>query len=292
MLTLSLSLFHPSTPPFAPHSFAPPPLSLQFLAFTFIPGTAAWTPFVAKLLGSNYIILAGTAAALQQLHQSGLGASPSGEALTLALLAAAAFRGLHLALYRPFYAPAAWSVQACGVGLVVALAAGLYSKIAEVTFDPDTPPSTRTGLTSLAPKPGVPLSAAYALVAVLFLVGGVVLGALPPSIPARVFAGGDPGPLLTAMRGAFASGLVFPGAVAAWVLKDAVDTDTLAWPVARALNVGLLAASLVRGWAVFAAAKAGVLSATAPWPLPVALHATVALVATAGLIKGGWGSGV
>ena len=243
------------------------------------------------MLGSNYIILAGCAASLQQLLQSGLGTSPSGEALTLGLLAAAAFRGLHLALYRPFYAQASWTLQAVGVGLVVALAAALYSSIAAATFDPSTPASARPGLTTLAPKPGVPLSAAYALIAVLFLGGGVVLGALPPSVPAAAFAGGDPGPLLTAMRGAFASGLVFPGAVAAWVLKDAVDGGTLAWPAARALNVGLLAASLVRGVSVFLAAKAGVLSATAPWPLPVALHGCIALVAVAGLVKGGWGSG-
>ena len=162
-------------------------------------------------------MLAATAAALQQLHQSGLGTSPSGEALTLGLLAAAAFRGLHLALYRPFYTPAAWGVQAAGVGLVVALAAALYSAIAAASFEADPASATpRTGLTTLAPKPGLPLSAGYAAATLIFLAGGVILGALPPSVPASVFAGGDPGALLTAMRGAFASGLVFPGAVAAW----------------------------------------------------------------------------
>jgi hypothetical protein len=117
-------------------------------------------------------------------------------------------------------------------------------------------------------------------------VAGVVLGALPPSVPARVFAGGDPGALLTAMRGAFASGLVFPGAVAAWVLKDAADSNTLGWPHARALGVGLLAASVTRAVAVFLAARAGVLTPTAPWPAPVAVHAGLALVAAAGLVHG------
>ena len=236
-------------------------------------------------------MLAATAAALQQLHQSGLGTSPSGEALTLGLLAAAAFRGLHLALYRPFYTPAAWGVQAAGVGLVVALAAALYSAIAAASFEADPASATpRTGLTTLAPKPGLPLSAGYAAATLIFLAGGVILGALPPSVPASVFAGGDPGALLTAMRGAFASGLVFPGAVAAWVLKDAADGGALGWPAARALNVGLLAASVTRGVAVFLAARAGVLSSTAPWPLPVALHAGLALVAAGGLVKGGWGT--
>jgi hypothetical protein len=267
--------------------------SPKFLAFTFIPAAAsAWAPFVTKMLGSNYIVLAGTAAALQQLHQSGLGTSPPGEALTLGLLAAAAFRGLHLALYRPFYTPTAWGVQAAGVGVVIALAAGLYSSIAAASYEAEkasngspTNPA-RTGLATLAPKPGNTLSAAYALATLLFLIAGVVLGALPPSIPASIFAGGDPGALLTAMRGAFASGLVFPGAVAAWVLKDAADSNTLGWPHARALNVGLLAASVTRAVAVFLAARAGVLAPSAPWPVPLAVHGCLALVAAAGLVRG------
>ena len=286
---LWLSTSPPPLHPLTPFFFS---LFSQFLAFTFLPATAAWAPFIAKLLGSNYIMLAAATASLQQLHQSGLGASPAGEALTLGLLASAAFRGLHLALYRPFYTQAAWGVQAVGVGVVVALVAALYSSIAAPTDEAGAAPDAvpRAGLASLAPKPGVPLSAGYALAAVVFLVGGVIMGALPPSIPARAFAGGDPGALLTAMRGSFASGVVFPGAVAAWVLKDAADAGTLGWPAVRALNVGLLAASVTRGVAVFMAAQAGVLSGSAPWPVPVAIHASLALVAAGGLVKGGWGA--
>jgi hypothetical protein len=253
----------------------------RVLAAAYAPVAANWALPLTRALGSNLVMVAGCIGALQLFTQAGLAASPPAEALTLGLLAAAAFRVLHLAMHKPLFNPTFWAAD-LGLALVAALffawrtAAAASAKAAA--------PGPTAGMSPLLPGKTA-LATAYGLLAILFAVGGVVLTGAPPTFGDAVLAA-PLGAAGAAMRVAFGSGLLFPGAFAAWALKDGADAGTLAWPPLRALNWALLVASLNRVVVAVTAFQGGVFVAGAPWPVMVALHASAAAVALAGLAAG------
>jgi hypothetical protein len=246
---------------------------------------APWAPWALRALGSNLVMAAGCAAALQRLLETGLApAVPAGPALAMGLLGAAAFRAVHLFQYRAAYAPGFFSA-----GIAVAGVASLVfvALLAHLSSERKKKPSSAT-LSPLAPaSKGLP--AAYSLVALLYVGIGLALQVLPGTVAARFFAAPSAAsfassPLAEALRAAVGSTLVFPASVGAWVLKDAAERGQLAWPSSRALNAGLLLSSLARvGVIAGAVASGNVVNAEALWQLPVGVHLAVALVAAAGL---------
>lgn len=253
----------------------------KVLAAAYLPIAANWALPLTRALGSNAVMIAGCVAAVQLFTQAGLAASPPAEALTLGLLSASAFRVLHLTLYKSLFDPTFWAAD-----LGLATVAGLFFawRAAAAASAKAAAPGPTAGMSPLLPGK-TPLATAYGLLAVLFAAAGVVLAGAPPTLGDAILAA-PLGATGAAMRVAFGTGLLFPGAFAAWTLKDGADAGTLAWPPLRALNWALLVASVTRVVVAVTAFQGGVLVAGAPWPVPAAVHAVAALVALAGLLAG------
>ena len=250
---------------------------------------APWTPWMLRALGTNLVMAAGCAAALQRLLETGLApAVPAGPALAMGLLGATVFRLVHLFGYR-----AAYSADFFAAGVAVAGVASLVfvALLAHLSSERKKKTGSTTASLSLSPlspaSKGLP--AAYSLVALLYVGVGLALQIVPGTEISRFFAAPSAAsiasaPLAEALRAAIGSTLVFPASVGAWVLKDAAEKGQLAWPSSRALNAGLLLSSLARVGVIAGAVAAGnVVSAEALWQLPAGVHLAVALVAAAGL---------
>ena len=248
---------------------------------------APWTPWALRALGTNLIMAAGCAAALQRLLETGLAPKvPAGPALAMGLLGAAVFRVVHLGSYQSVYAPSfvTFSVAVASAASLVFVA--LLAHLSKEKKKESS--STATQLSALSPaSKGLP--AAYSLVALLYVGIGLALQVVPGSATAELFAAASASsvaasPLAEALRAAIGSTLVFPASVGAWVLKDAAEKGQLAWPTSRALNLGLLLSSLARvGVIAGAVASGNVVNPEALWQLPVGVHLAVAVVAAAGL---------
>lgn len=249
---------------------------------------APWTPWLLRALGTNLIMAAGCAAALQRLLETGLAPTvPAGPALALGLLGAAVFRVVHLVSYQSVYAAefVTFSLSVAGAAslVFVALLAHLSAERKKKSNA-----TSAVALSPLSPaSSGLP--AAYSLVALLYVGIGLALQVVPGSSLSRFFAAPSAAtiassPLAEALRAAVGSTLVFPASVGAWVLKDAAEKGQLAWPTSRALSWGLLLSSLARVGVIAGAVAAGnVVNPEALWQLPVGVHLAVALVAAAGL---------
>ena len=249
---------------------------------------APWTPWALRALGTNLIMAAGCAAALQRLLETGLAPTvPAGPALAMGLLGTAAFRIVHLFSYRAAYAANFFNYSLAGSGVASLVFIALLAHLSSEKRKKGSSSSAET-LSALAPaSKGLP--AAYSLVALLYVGIGLTLQVLPGSVAARFFAPASAAsisssPLAEALRAVIGSTLVFPASVGAWVLKDAAEKGQLAWPTSRALNLGLLLSSLARVGVIAGAVAAGnVVNSEALWQLPAGVHLAVALVAAAGL---------
>lgn len=255
------------------------------LAVAYGPVAANWAVPLSRVIGSILVSVASTFGALQLYTEAGLAASPPAEALTLGLLTGAAFRGLHLFLYRPFFTPAFWNADAVVVACATALLAWRYTDIAAARGADDAS-SAATGLAPVLPG-RTPLATALGLTSLAFAALGVALVALPPTAGNTLLAA-PLGALGASMRVAVGSGLLFPTAFTAWVLKDAADRGprSLRWPPVRALALGLLVASVARVVAVVGAFNGGVFAAGGAWGVPVGVHSVVAAIAVAALAAG------
>lgn len=254
------------------------------LAETYLPIAANWGVPLARVMGSILVSVSSAVGALQLYTEAGLAASPPAEALTLGLLAGAAFRGLHLMLNRAFFLPSFWTFDAALVGAAVALLAWRYTSIAAARGD--GVPSAATGLAPLLPGK-TPLATALGVVGLLFSILGIAMVAAPPTLGDAILAA-PLGPVGASMRVAIGTGLLFPTVFTAWVLKDAADRGprALRWPPVRALAWGLLIASAARVVAVVSAFNGGVFAAGGMWAVPVAVHSAVGAVALAALAAG------
>ena len=253
----------------------------RVLTLAYLPIAANWALPLTRVAGSVLVTVAASLGALQLYTEAGLAASPPAEALTVGLLAGAAFRGLHLMLYKAFFTPSFWQADAVIAGAAVVLLAWRYSAIAASRASSGAPPGPATGLAPILPGKS-PLATALGVVALAFAALGVVLVGAPPTLGDAVLAA-PLGAVGASMRVAIGSGLLFPSAFAAWVLKDAADARALAWPPARALGWGLFISSVARVVAVVGAFNAGVFVAGNAWMVPAAVHGVVAAVAAAAL---------
>jgi hypothetical protein len=256
----------------------------RVLGLAYLPIAANWAVPLTRVIGSILVTVAASFGALQLYTEAGLAASPPAEALTLGLLAGAAFRGLHLILYKAFFNPAFWQADAAVAGAATVLLAWRYTALAASRAT--TPPPRAPG-PSLAPLlPGAtPLATALGVVGLAFAAAGVLLVGAPPTLGDAVLAA-PLGAVGASIRVAIGTGLLFPSAFAAWILKDAADGGALAWPPARALAWGLLISSVARVVAVVGAFNAGVFVAGGAWAVPAVVHGAVAVVAGAAVVKG------